>query len=256
MFKKERPSMKFIQSIAGILNVCSAVSGAFQSIKNKNALAIMGWMLLACLIMQYVELIIMPIYWVKAFIKIMLFLMVPASFIALAPGLKVKHLVTPVKPKDMVLALVLGIGCVLCLLLGYWAVRPFLDQQKIVKLLGKGPGVSILNFAPIAVYIALVNSFVEEFFFRGIGYLLLRRYLSGFLSSIFSGLCFALYHIGIINGWFNLILFLLAVGGLMLVGMFFNHLDTDCSSIFPSWIVHMLSNVAINLIGLIMFMTI
>lgn len=225
-------------------------------IKNKNAFAIMGWMLLACLIMQYVELIIMPIYWVKAFIKIMLFLMVPASFITLAPGIKLKHLITPVKPKDMGLALILGFGCVLSLLLGYWAIRPYLDQQKIVKLLGKGPGVSIVNFAPIAVYIALVNSFVEEFFFRGVGFLLLKKHLSTLLSSVFSSLCFALYHIGIINGWFNLILFILAVAGLMLVGMFFNHLDTQKSSIFPSWIVHMLSNVAINLIGMIMFLTI
>lgn len=236
MFKSERLQMKLI--------------------KNKTAFAIMGWMLLACLIMQYVELIIMPIYWVKAFIKVMLFLLVPASFITLARGIKFKQMISPVRLKDLGLALGLGLGCVLCLLLGYWVMRPYLDQQRIVKLLGKGPGVSMINFAPIAVYIALVNSFVEEFFFRGIGYLLLKRYLRGITSSIFSSLCFALYHIGIINGWFNLLLFILAVGGLMLVGMFFNQLNTDKSSIFPSWIVHMLSNIAINLIGMIMFLTI
>ncbi len=225
-------------------------------IKSKKAFAIMGWMLLSCLIMQYVELVIMPIYWVKAFVKMMLFFMVPLGFITLSPSIKIKQLAHPVKLKDMGLALILGIGCVLGLLLGFAVIRPYLDQQKILRLLGKGPGVSIVNFAPVAIYIALVNSFVEEFFFRGVGYLLLKESLNTLAASIFSSMCFALYHIGIINGWFNLTLFILAVGGLMLVGAFFNYLDTAKNSIFPSWVVHMLSNIAINLIGLIMFLTI
>jgi hypothetical protein len=55
------------------------------------------------------------------------------------------------------------------------------------------------------------------------------------------------------TGWFSIWAFLLVMLGLMAGGAIFNFLNEKCDSIYPSWIVHMAENLAINLIGLKLF---
>ncbi|TAH63854.1 MAG: CPBP family intramembrane metalloprotease, partial [Gottschalkiaceae bacterium] len=98
-----------------------------------------------------------------------------------------------------------------------------------------------------------INSFLEEFFFRG--FIFLNLYKLGFKKGayIFSSILFSLYHIGIFKNWFNPLLIILAVSGLISVGFIFNYIDTKSKSFINSWIVHILADAAIMLIGLRMF---
>lgn len=70
---------------------------------------------------------------------------------------------------------------------------------------------------------------------------------------VYSSLLFALYHIAIFKSWFNIWLILLALTGLISVGFIFNFIDTKSNNFINSWIVHILADMAIMLIGMKMF---
>ncbi len=109
-------------------------------------------------------------------------------------------------------------------------------------------GVTGNNFWLVSLYIAFVNSFLEEFFFRGFGFLSLGEALGPKAAYLFSSLLFALYHVAIMASWFSLALFLLLTAGLL-----FNWLDSRTNSLYPSWFVHICANLAINSIGFLLF---
>ena len=98
-----------------------------------------------------------------------------------------------------------------------------------------------------------VNSLLEEFFFRGFAFLVLRRYADERFACLLSALSFALYHTAMMLGWFPPLLFLLALAGLTAGGVLFNLLDARAGTIFPSWAVHIFANLAINTVGFILF---
>ena len=103
------------------------------------------------------------------------------------------------------------------------------------------------------MYIAFLNSLLEEFFFRGFGFILLSKHAGRGFAFGFSALCFALYHLGMMNGWFSPGLLLLTVFGLFVGGCIFNYLNARCENIYPSWLVHMCANFAINTVGFMIF---
>ena len=98
-----------------------------------------------------------------------------------------------------------------------------------------------------------MNSLLEEVFFRGYCYLLLRRYCDPKASFFFSAGLFAVYHGGMLDGWFSIFTYLLMLDGLLIAGGFFNWLDRKPESILPSWLPHMFANFGINTIGFLLF---
>ena len=70
---------------------------------------------------------------------------------------------------------------------------------------------------------------------------------------IFSATMFALYHVGMTSGWFNILIYILSMVGLFIGGCIFNYLNEKCENIYPSWLVHMCANFGINTIGFILF---
>jgi membrane protease YdiL (CAAX protease family) len=99
----------------------------------------------------------------------------------------------------------------------------------------------------------LINSFLEEFFFRGFVFLNVYETGNKGWAYLFSALLFALYHIAIFATWFNIPLMLLALFGLMVIGFVFNYLDTLSNNFLNSYLVHIFANLAIVLIGLALF---
>ncbi|HBT19736.1 MAG TPA: CPBP family intramembrane metalloprotease [Clostridiaceae bacterium] len=150
-------------------------------------------------------------------------------------------------------SVVLGLGVYVFLLVLYVLIKDFLDLGTIEEALQTGAMVNRDNFLFIALYIPLVNAFLEEFFFRGFGFLKLRASLGRGPAYLCSALLFSLYHVGIIDGWANPLITLLALLGLFISGLFFNFLNEKNGHIYNSYMVHMFANLAINTIGLQMF---
>ncbi|MBQ8559334.1 MAG: CPBP family intramembrane metalloprotease [Tyzzerella sp.] len=204
--------------------------------------------------MCFVDGIISPPYLYKSIIKIVLFLLIPMGYFLLykEKGAYLKKLFIP-KKKDFLLALLLGIGVFGIIIIAYFVLRYYIDLNTIKESLTTGIGVTADNFVYVAIYISFVNSLLEEFFFRGYAFLILREESGKKFAYIFSSAMFAFYHVGMTSGWFNILIYILSMLGLFVGGCIFNYLNEKCENIYPSWLVHMCANFGINTIGFILF---
>jgi len=195
-----------------------------------------------------------PNYFVKIPIKIIFFLALPMLFFV-----RNKEVFADFKKlflfrkKGILTALFLGLGVYAVILGGYLFTRNLIDYSNVTSSLTEGMGITAENFIYVSLYISLMNSFLEEFFFRGFGFITLKKYASRKMAYLFSSSLFAVYHIGMLVGMFHFGALLLLMVGLIVGGCIFNFLNERNENIYPSWFVHMFANFAINTVGFILF---
>ena len=206
------------------------------------------------LIMCFVDGIITPPYLIKSIIKIVLFLVIPMIYFILNKENHkyLKKLFFP-KKKDLLLAMLLGVTVYVVIMGAYFILHSYIDLETIKESLTSGTGITAQNFVYVAIYISFLNSLLEEFFFRGFAFLILKQETSRKFAYIFSSVMFAIYHVGMTSGWFNVFIYALAMLGLFVGACVFDFLNEKCENIYPSWTVHMCANFAINTVGFILF---
>ena len=199
--------------------------------------------------MIFVESVIQPIYAVKSIIKVILFLGGVFFFIKTANKSFLPVIYQKEKNREFKRVIILG-SCVYVLILGsYFLLQGYIDADQIRESLMGKEGIDKQSFIFVAVYISLFNSFLEEYFFRGFIFQQLKQLNFQRFAYIFSSAAFAVYHVGIISGWFSVPMFVLMIGALFLAGI---ALDVFChytDSVLGSWIIHISANLAINTIG-------
>ncbi len=208
--------------------------------------------ILCCVIMAFVDGVIMADYVIKSAVKILLFIALPWVFCYLNRGICINDLFISNK-KGLKLALSLCVPVYLLIVGAYFLLKDVFDFSQITTALTGNIGVTKQNFIFVSLYIAFVNSLLEEFFFRGFAFLTLKKVSTRKFAYLFSSIVFALYHISIMTGWFSSVVFVLALIGLFAGGLIFNYLDEKSSNIYTSWFVHMFANFAINTVGFILF---
>lgn len=209
--------------------------------------SILSGLVLGCLMMAWVDAGLRPGYGLKSLMKLLLFL-------GLSWGLYFRN--HPRALRDLFhrgrgwhLALLGGLAVYALILGGYLLLAPVLDLSQVAPSLEADLGVTAGNFLWVAVYISFVNSLLEEFFFRGFGFLILSAYLKGPVASVVSACCFALYHVAMMVGWVSWPLLTLAIVGLLAAGLLFCEIDRRTGTLWASWLVHMGANFAINTVG-------
>ncbi len=212
----------------------------------------MLFVVIACLAMAVIELYIAPNYLVKSICKLLLFLFIPYLYIRFVVHLSFKDLFSS-KKKYLKLPIILASSVSIIILSLYWIIGSFFDFSNVTVMLEDNMAVDKNNFLFVAIYIALVNSLLEEFFFRGFAFLALLKMTKRWVAYLFSAGTFALYHIAMMTDWFSIYLFVLILFSLFVAGYLFNKLDEKADSILPSWLVHISANVSINLIGMMLF---
>lgn len=224
------------------------------ALKNKNAVFIIACALFCSILMCVADGVLKLPYLQKSLLKICVFVLLPTLYL-LSDKQRRRGLVSLFLPrrKSLVLAFSLGIAVLALILCAYFLLSDVIDFSKITESLTSGVGVGKENFVFVAIYISFVNSLIEEFFFRGFSFSLLKRETTRGFAYVFSSACFAVYHAGMTSGWFNIGLYILTFGGLFVGGCIFDYLNEKGGSIYPSYITHMFANFAINFIGLIMF---
>lgn len=202
----------------------------------------------ALLIVMYTEQFIRPAYFTKSAVKVVSFAGAVILY-AVISGRKMREIIRFQKPKK------LGglIACIALFFLGIGVLfiifRNQLDLASIRRSLVEKEGLTKGNCFFVFGYIILVNSFLEESFFRGFfSGLVPNRKLGWTVSAVL----FSLYHIGIIGGWFHPAILCLCIVGLAAVGLFLQFLLERYHSVVASYIVHASANVAINTIGALM----
>jgi membrane protease YdiL (CAAX protease family) len=136
---------------------------------------------------------------------------------------------------------------------GFLLLRGFLDLSLIRERLSQKEGLTKENCLFVFAYIIVVNSFLEEAFFRGF---LGHAFPEGCRSrnTVFAALCFAVYHIGILDTWVSPVLLVLMTAGLAGVGAVLQIICDRFGSMKASWLVHGCANFAINTIGAAVFL--
>ncbi len=218
----------------------------------KKAYYLLGILFISCVIMGYIDFVISPVYFVKAGAKLILFLAVPLTYLFITKESDFKTLFQ-FDRKQLKFLVILGSGVFTLILGAYFLLGSFFDLSNITKSLESDIGVNKENFVFVACYIAIINSFLEELFFRGFAFLELKKVTKGNFAMIISALFFALYHIAMMVNWMNIGLLVLLTISLFVAGIIFNKLNEKYNNIYASWIVHMFANIAINFIGFILF---
>lgn len=206
------------------------------------------------LAVTFIDAVVHPPYFSKIPIKILFFLALPMMFFMIwrKEWSEFKALFR-FKKKGPLISLLLGAAIFGVILGGYFVTRGFIDFSGVTSSLTEGMGITADNFIWVAIYISIMNSFLEEFFFRGFGFITLKKYVNVRYAYFFSPVLFAIYHVGMLVGMFHPAVLALLMFGLIVGGLIFNALNDKLGNIYPSWFVHMAANFAINTIGFILF---
>lgn len=218
----------------------------------KKTTIIISIVIICCVIMSLIDIVIKPQYMVKSIIKILLFLICPLIYSMYDKNLNLKLLFKANK-KGLIIAILSGVVIFAIILGAYFTIGNFFDLTNITRSLTENIGVHKDNFLWVAIYISFVNSLLEEFFFRGFAFLTLKKFTSRKVAYIISSSAFALYHVSMMIGWFNLVLFILSISALFVGGLIFNYFNEKYENIYISWLIHMFANFATNSIGFILF---
>ena len=219
--------------------------------KKKSVISILAVTVFCCAVMALVDGVLRPGYVVKSAIKLAVFMVLPWIVSAVAPDVVYLQLLKP-KKKGLAVACALGIALYLLILGAYFLIGPYFDFSKIAGSLTANAGVTKSNFLYVSLYISFVNSFLEEFFFRGFVFTNLKQLSNDTLAYLFSAGAFSIYHVAMMIGWFSVPLFLLVMFGLVAGGLIFNWLNQKLDTIYCSWLTHMFTNFAINTIGFLL----
>lgn len=190
-------------------------------------------------------------YWLTSIIKLVLFLGVALLYFWKNRAILLDLLRLP-EQKVWKLPGILGLGCILLILGGYYILRHFFDSNQILAGL-HNQGITRWTYPFVFIHIVAVNSFLEEFFFRGFLFLNLYRRKKIKYAYVFSSVLFALYHIGMFQSWFSGGMFLFCLIGLVAAGLVFCEIDRRYQSIYAGWLIHLGANIGINLIGAYFF---
>lgn len=221
---------------------------------NKSIYIIISSLLLA-LSVCFVDAIIQPNYFIKCIVKVIFYLLIPTTYFIINKDEfnEFKKMFKPNK-KDFKKTILLSISIYLIIVFGYFIIRNFLDFSKVTSNLIGNMGIDLTNYLYVTLYIAFLNSFLEEFFYRGYAFITLKKHTSRLFAYIYSSTIFAFYHIGMMLESFYLPTLILATISLFIAGCIFNYFNEKANNIYPSWIFHMFINFGLNTVGLILFL--
>lgn len=129
---------------------------------------------------------------------------------------------------------------------GYYVLRAIFVPSTTIDGL-KSIGVTVENMIFWGLYLSIVNSFVEEFFFRGIIYTTFDAY-SEIKAIIFSALLFSLYHGLLFYNIFEWYTVIFTLVGLFIIGMFLAFVNRYGKAFINSYIVHIFANIGCVLV--------
>ena len=225
-----------------------------RKIFNAKSIYVIFALFVFSLAVTYIDAFVHPPYFSKIPIKILFFLVLPLLYFAFnkeAFG-DFKSLFI-FRKKGLGMSLLLGVGIYAVIVGGFFLTRGIFDFSSVTSSLNSGMGITKDNFIYVSLYISLMNSFLEEFFFRGFGFIIMKKYTSRIFAYLFSPILFAIYHVGMTSGMFDAVLLMLILLGLVAGGLIFNYLNEKNGNIYSSWFTHMFANFAINTVGFVLF---
>jgi membrane protease YdiL (CAAX protease family) len=138
----------------------------------------------------------------------------------------------------------LGIFLASIYLASFFIFRNFLDLATITEKLKDLININLTNLIFIGLYIIILNSVLEEYFWRGFLFKHLKNLIKPWQAYLITGLAFSFHHVMFYYNWFNLGFFLLATFGLTAYALIVNYVFHKYQDLFSCWYVHMFADVA------------
>ena len=191
-------------------------------------------------------------YWITSLVKLLVFFGIPFCFL-LKKKEDISYVFSVGKRSSLKIPFFLGIGCTAVIWIGFTLLYRFFDRSQILSGL-LAQGITKVVYPFVFLHIVFINSFLEEFFFRGFLFRLSYQKGNKRYAYLFSSVLFALYHISIFQSWFSPGMVAFCIIGLVFAGIFFCEVDRRCDNIYGGWLIHLGANLGINVIGAWLFM--
>jgi len=158
----------------------------------KNEMQSLSILILAiCVIIFFIDIVIMPVYLVKSIFKVILFIGVPAVYSALTVTGRNLFKGLFSGKSGFLKSVLLGVSVYILMIITFYLVAGFIDLENIRQRLSSNLDVERENFILVALYISIVNSLIEEVFFRGIAFIKMKGVSGRIYSYILSAGSFA-----------------------------------------------------------------
>ncbi|WAA13828.1 CPBP family intramembrane glutamic endopeptidase [Fervidibacillus halotolerans] len=202
-----------------------------------------------------VEQLIGASYIVKTGSKIILFLLIPLFYITFIMKKPLKEFlnVKGIDRKQLGISFSLGLLSIGIVLSAFFLFLPWIALDAILNDLMTRLEITPKGFLLVALYITFGNSLLEEFYFRGFLFLNFYRENRKVFAYLYSSILFSVYHVAIFALWFDFWLIVLALIGLWIIGMLFNWLNAKSDHFLNSWILHILADIGVMIIGFYLF---
>ena len=223
----------------------------------KRSIFILGTATLLVAVLYYIDAVLQVPYFWKAVVKILAL----GSLFGLYGGIYGRNVIREsaarfrsnwverTTSRKASLHLVLGALAFGGILLLYYLIAPYMHMDQVVTSLLQKYRIGKEQILYYGLYLSFGNALLEEMLFRGYLFLELRNTGRRRLAYLFSSMLFSLYHISNIQSWFNPLLFVGALVGLMLSGLLFCYLTEKGESFFNSYFVHLCADLAIVVVG-------
>ena len=125
--------------------------------------------LIACIILYFVEQVLVVNYVVKTVVKVLFFILIPYIYMKF---IKKQPLSKSINKKNidkhhLKMGILFGALSFLIILIAYYVLRNIINLQGISEDLQSRSKITATSFIFVGLYITLGNSFIEEYFFRG-----------------------------------------------------------------------------------------
>jgi membrane protease YdiL (CAAX protease family) len=224
----------------------------------KNTIYLTATSIFTVLLLHFFDQGIALSYINKIGLKIALFVVVPAVYTMWTGENVFKTSISNRRARDekrrhLKSAVALGTGVFIAIIVTYIFMKQHIDSSQLVLEFQEKYKINASNILYYSFYLVFINSFLEEFFFRGFLFLNMKRLGFRKTAYAFSSLLFTVYHIANFQNWFSVSIFVFALVGLFVGGCIFNYLDEKQETFLNSWLVHICADLAIVTIGLYIF---
>lgn len=141
-----------------------------------------------------------------------------------------------------------SIGIGLCAVLIFWGLYYLLgdlllDQDRIVRQLEEQFSVTAATVFFIAPFTIILNSLLEEFFYRGFGFGLLVE-KNKVLGYLLPATVYTIEHVLFFQEWLDLLPFAIASAGLFIFAIVLEKIYAATNTLVAPWIIHIFGDVA------------
>lgn len=164
-----------------------------------------------------------------------------------------EHFLFPVFKKRIFSSLGIGAIFILIYVGAFYFFREYLDLQNVVDQLRQMADINVKNILFIGMYIILINSLLEEFFWRGFLFDKLRYQVRQWIAYLLTGIAFSFHHMVFYYNWFDLKYLIIITVGLSIYAMIMNFIFSKTKDLYTCWLIHGCADVAQIFIALKLF---